>query len=96
MSETQFGFRDALGTREALFAVQVLIQCCRDVNSPVYICFIDYSRAFDRVEHDKLLSILENMGLNDRDLRIINNLYYNQTGNINIGNDFTEDVKIQG
>ena len=95
LSRTQFGFRDALGTREALFAVQVLFQRCRDVNCPVYVCFIDYTKAFDRVKHDKLMSILTDIGLDDKDIRIINNLYCDQTAVIRVGDQLTEEVKIQ-
>ena len=47
VSATQFGFRDAVGTREALFSIQVLFQRCRDVNCDVFACFIDYQKAFD-------------------------------------------------
>jgi len=58
MSNTQFGFRNSVGTREAIFSLQVLIQRARDVNHDVYACFIDYQKAFDRVKHDKLIKIL--------------------------------------
>uniref|UniRef100_A0A8D9BKL9 Reverse transcriptase domain-containing protein n=1 Tax=Cacopsylla melanoneura TaxID=428564 RepID=A0A8D9BKL9_9HEMI len=45
ISNTQFGFRNSLGTREALFSIQVLIQKCRDVEHPVYLCFIDFEKS---------------------------------------------------
>lgn len=95
ITRTQFGFRDALGTRDALFATQVLFQRCRDVNCDVYICFIDYQKAFDRVRHDVLMSILENIGLDDRDLRVIRNIYYNQSAVIRIENQLTEEIQIR-
>jgi len=94
MSETQFGFRDALGTREAVFAVQVLVQRCRDVGRDVYVCFIDFSKAFDRVQHDKLMHILRNMGLDGRDLRIISQLYWGQSAFINIDGEQSRDIEI--
>lgn len=95
ITRTQFGFRDALGTREALFAVQVLFQRCRDVNCDIYVCFVDYQKAFDRVKHDELLSLLEDIGIDDKDLRIIKNLYYNQTANIRVDNQLTEAISIE-
>lgn len=58
ISDSQFGFINAVGTREALFGVQVLIQRCRDV----YACLIDYEKAFDRVQHQKMINILEESG----------------------------------
>ncbi|KAI5633986.1 reverse transcriptase (RNA-dependent DNA polymerase) domain-containing protein [Phthorimaea operculella] len=62
ISDTQFGFRNGLGTRDALFGFQVLMQRCWDMNQTVYICFIDYEKAFDRVQHKsslKFFTILE-------------------------------------
>lgn len=43
----QFGFRSGFGTREALCAINVLAQRCRDVNRNLYLCFIDYKKAFE-------------------------------------------------
>jgi len=41
--ETQFGFRSALGTRKAIFSLQVLIQRFKDMNKDVHLCFNDFS-----------------------------------------------------
>lgn len=94
LAPTQFGFRDAVGTREALFSVQVLFQRCRDVNCDVYACFVDYAKAFDRVQHHRMIEILKNVGIDDKDRRIITNLYWNQTASVRVDGDHTETVKI--
>ncbi|CAF4958238.1 unnamed protein product [Pieris macdunnoughi] len=57
ISESQFGFRSGVGTREALFSLNVLVQKCRDLQTDVIICFVDYEKAFDRVKHEVLLVI---------------------------------------
>lgn len=44
----------------------------------MYACFFDYQKAFDEVKHDKLIGILNIVEVDKRDLRIINNLYWNQ------------------
>lgn len=75
LEETQFGFRNALGTREALFALNILLQKCRDQRKDVYMCFVDFEKAFDRVQHIKLINILENKDIDGKDLRVIKNLY---------------------
>lgn len=95
MGNTQFGFRKATGTREALFCTQVLIQRCRDVSCDVHICFIDYQKAFDRVKHQKLIKILRKIGIDDKDLRIIENLYWNQTARIKHKGEISKEIKIQ-
>lgn len=95
IDENQFGFRNALGTREAIFSLQVLIQRCRDVNHDVYACFIDFTKAFDRVEHTKLIQILKEVDIDSKDIQIIINLYWNQTAYVNIEGNKTENVKIK-
>lgn len=95
ISETQFGFREALGTREALFAVQVLFQRCRDVGCDVYVCLIDYQKAFDKVQHNKMIEVLRTTGIDEKDLRIIINLYWHQTASIRVEGDYSEDISIR-
>lgn len=95
IGETQFGFRNSMGTREALFTMQVLIQRCRDVSCDVYICFIDYAKAFDRCQHEKMISALQRIGIDDRDIRIITNLYWNQSAQVRIGDQMSDQVEIR-
>lgn len=95
IGNTQFGFRKGLGTREALFGVQVLIQRCRDVNYDVYLCAIDFEKAFDRVHHNKMLEILKASGIDDKDIRIIGNLYWHQRAAVKIEEHFTDDIEIK-
>lgn len=94
IAPNQFGFLNAVGTREALFSIQVLVQRCRDVNCNVFACLIDYQKAFDRVKHDKMIDILKNMGIDSKDLKIITNLYWNQTAVLKIEGEHTDEVKI--
>lgn len=71
ISSSQFGFRNGLGTRKALFCLQILIQRSRDLNKNSYICFIDFEKAFDKIHHAKLIEVLEKIGLDDKDIIII-------------------------
>lgn len=95
LDDAQFGFRNAFGTREALFAVNVLLQKCRDQRKDVFACFIDYEKAFDRVQHSKLVEILRQIQLDEKDIRLIENLYWGQTAEIRVGTLKTDAVKIQ-
>jgi len=94
MGRSQFGFKSALGTREALFAIQVLVQNCKDVQKDVFIGFIDYEKAFDRVQHNKLIEILRNMDIDDKDIQCIKNLYWHQTATVKSGGITTSNLKI--
>ena len=75
--------------------MSVLIQRCRDVNQDVHICFIDYQKAFDRVQHTKLIQILYDIGLDTRDIKIIENLYWNQKACVLVDDNFTENLDIR-
>lgn len=61
--EEQAGFVKGKGTREQILNVQQVIEKSREFNSPVILCFIDYTRAFDCVKWDKLWSVLLEMGV---------------------------------
>lgn len=95
LSESQFGFRNGFGTREALFGLSVLAQRCRDMSVDLYACFIDFQKAFDRVKHDVLIEILKDIGLDGKDVRIIANLYWNQTAVVRVDNTNSESVNIK-
>uniref|UniRef100_A0A8D8SXR8 Craniofacial development protein 2 n=1 Tax=Cacopsylla melanoneura TaxID=428564 RepID=A0A8D8SXR8_9HEMI len=94
VSPTQFGFMKGLGTRDALFSVQVLFQRCRDMNCNIFACFIDYQKAFDKVKHNKMMEVLQDSGMDGKDLRIIKNLYWNQSATIKINQENTDEIKI--
>ena len=95
VDEMQFGFRSSMGTREAIFAVRVLTQRCRDMNQDVYACFIDYRKAFDTVDHGKMMQTLKNTGVDYGVIRIIRNLYWGQEASIKLGNTESQAVKIE-
>ena len=61
----------------------------------MYLCFIDWKKAFDCVNHEKLLQLLNKIGIDSKDLRLIQALYYEQTANVKIGNDVTGDTQIR-
>ena len=50
-----------------------------DVQKDVYICFIDYTKAFDRVKHLKMIECLSEIGMDDKDLQTITKLYWEQS-----------------
>jgi len=79
----QFGFLNAVGTRKALFSVQVLFQRCKDVNCNVFVCLVDYQKAFDRIRHDIMIKVLEEIRIDEKDLRIIANLLETNSGSQN-------------
>lgn len=95
ISPEQFGFRLGLGTREALFGLTVLLQKCRDQRKDVYMCFIDYEKAFDRIKHPTLLQLLQKQGLDYEDIRLIKNLYWEQRGFVRFGDTVSSEIPIR-
>ena len=61
-----------------------LIEINIEVSEDIYLCFIDCSKAFDKVKHEELFSNLQKLDIDDRDLRIIRNLYWEQTAAVRI------------
>jgi hypothetical protein len=80
----QFGFIAGNGAREVLLSLTVLAKKCLDMNHDLYICFIDFEKAFDKVQHPKLIEILQQLRLDRRDIRIIKNLYWRQKARVRV------------
>lgn len=66
----QYGFRRQKGIREAILGLRVLIEKQIDRNKVTYLAFIDLKKAFDKVNWNKMLLILREIGVEQQDLRI--------------------------
>ena len=66
-----------------------------EISNIVYICYVDYEKAFDRVNWTKLMMILKNVGVDWRDHKLIWNLYRGQSASVQIGNDLTSACQIE-
>ena len=95
ISKTQFGFVKDKGTRNAIFTLSMLMERCIEMRQDLYICFIDYSKAFDKVKHDKLFNLLTELDIDGKDLRIIRNLYWDQNATVRVDGEFSQPTKIK-
>ena len=59
----QFGFKKGRGTRDAIVALHILYERNLVYNNKVYVSYVDYEKAFDRVDWTKLMTILQNIGV---------------------------------
>ena len=64
-SDVQAGFRKGRGTRDQTADIRWIIKKAREFQKNIYFCFIDYVKAFDCVDHNKLWKILKKMGIPD-------------------------------
>ena len=65
LSDVQAGFRKGRGTRDQVANICWIIEKAREFQKNIYLCFIDYTKAFDRVDHNKLWKIIKEMGIPD-------------------------------
>jgi len=84
LSDDQFGFRKITGTRDAIGTLRVLTERSFEVDRDVYVCFVDYEKAFDRVDWKKLMRVLRRLGVDYRDRKLIGNLYMGQAFTVRI------------
>ena len=63
LPDVQEGFRKGRGTRDQIASIFRIIEKGREFQKNIYFCFIDYAKAFDCVDHNKLWKILKGMGI---------------------------------
>jgi len=78
LAEDQFVFRQNRGTREAKICLRIIIEKMLRINKPLIIAFLDLEKAFDNVKWIQLFKILEDVGIDYNDRKIIHNLYINE------------------
>ena len=74
----QAGFRKARGIRRQTANIRWIIEKAREFQKNIYFCFVDYAKAFDCVDHNKLWKILKAMGIPDHLTCLLRNLYAGQ------------------
>ena len=90
------GYKKNSGTREAIFCLKVITEKYLEKGKELlYACFIDYSKAFETVNHEQLISSLSGTEVDDNDIAVIAHLYWQQMTRIRNGSDLNEPVKIK-
>ena len=75
ISDVQVAFRKGRGTRDQITNIHCIIKKAREFQKNIYFCFIDYVKAFDCVDHNKLWKILKERGIPDHLTCLLRNLY---------------------
>ena len=84
------GFRKGRGTRDQIAIIHWIMEKAREFQKNIYFCFIDYAKAFDCVDHNKLWHILKEMGLPDHLTCLLRNLYAGQKATVRTGHGTTD------
>ena len=85
LPDVQGGFRKGRGTRDQIANVFWKIEKAREFQKNIYFCFIDYAKAFDCVDHNKLYKILKEMRIPDHPTCFLRNLYAGQGAAVRTG-----------
>ena len=90
LSDVQAGLRKGRGTRDQIDNIHWIIEKARDCQENIYFCFIDYAKAFECVDHNKLWKILQEMGIPDHLTCLLRNLYAGQEATVKTGHGTTD------
>ena len=94
VSDVQAGFRKCRGTRDQIANIRWIIEKAREFQKSMYFCFIDYDKAFDSVDHNKLWKILKEMVILDHLICLLRNLYGGQEATVRTGHATTDWFQI--
>ena len=92
--DVQAGFRKGRGTRDQIANICWIMEKAREFQKNIYFCFIDYAKAFDRVDHKKLWKILKEMGIPDHLTCFLRNLCAAQEATVRTGHGTTDWFQI--
>ena len=91
---SQAGFRKGRGIRDQIANICCIIKKAREFQKNICFCFIDYTKAFDSVDHNKLWKILQEMGILDHLTCLLRNLYAGQEATVRTGHGTTDWFQI--
>ena len=94
LPDVQAGFRKGRGTKDQIANICWITEKAREFQKNVHFCFIDYAKAFDCVDHDKLWKILKEMGMPDHLSCLLRNLYAGQEATVRTGHRTTDWFQI--
>ena len=94
LRDVQADFRKGRGTRDQIATSCWIIKKARDFQKNIYFCFIDYAKAFDYVDHNKMWKILKKVGIPDHLTCLLGNLYAGQEATVKTGHGTTDCFQI--
>ena len=82
LPDVQAGFREDSGTSDQIANIHKIMEKAREFQKNIYFCFIDYAKAFDCVDHNKLWKILQEVEILDHLACLLRNLYAGQEATV--------------
>ena len=94
LPDVQAGFRKGRGARDQIANIRCIMEKAREFQKNIYFCFIDYAKAIDCVDHNKLWKILKEMGISEHLNCHLRNLYAGQEATVRTGHGTTDWLQI--
>ena len=94
LPDVQAGFRKGRGTRDQIANICWVMEKASELQKNIYFCFIDYAKAFDCADHNKLWKILNEMGIPDHLTCLLRNLFADQEATVRTGHATTDWFQI--
>ena len=95
LPDVQAGFRKGRGARDQIANICWIIEKAREFQKDIYFCFIDYAKAFDSVNHNKLWKILTERGIPNYLNCLLRNLHAGQETTVITGHGTTDWFQIR-
>ena len=92
LPDDQAGFIKGRGTRDQIANIRWIIEKAREFQKNIYFCFLDYTKALDCVDHNKLWKILKEMGIPDHLTCLLRSLFAGQEATVRTGHGTTNTV----
>ena len=94
LADVQTRFRKGRGTTDQIAKIRWISEKARELQKNIYLCFTEYARAFDCVDHKKLREILKDMGIPDHITFFLRNLYAGQEETVRTGHETTDWLQL--
>ena len=94
LPDVQAGFRKGRETRDLIANIHWITEKVTQFQKNIYFCFIDYAKAFDYMDHNKLWKILKEVGIPDHLTCLLRNLYAGQEATVRTGHGTTDWFQI--
>ena len=94
LPDVQAGFKKGRGTKDQIANIHWIMEKAREFQENIYFCFIDYAKAFDCVDHNKLWKVFQEMGIPDHLTCLLRNLYSGQEATARTGHRTTDWFQI--
>src|SRR5688572_29398703 len=95
IGKEQCGFMEDTGNNNAIFMLKMISEKAIEMQKDVYACFIDYTKAFDKVRHEDFMEILQELDIDGKDIRVVRNLYWELTACMRVDGHFSDSTEIR-